>query len=97
MSNAKHTPTPWRLIEVMGSSSIHGYDKEIGHIEILNYYTPVPTSKANAAFIVTAVNAFEPMREALRAYTEFEKGEPVLSSRLEKARQILASLEGSAT
>lgn len=67
MSESKHTPTPWmtspynamgvfdsdkRCVAVV-YSGVHSYDIDLGERE------------ANAAFIVKAVNAYEPMVEAL--------------------------------
>lgn len=62
-----HTPTktPWKLIDTVGSVSIHAQD-----IEILNYYSPVPSARANAALIVRAVNSHEALVKCLQKWAE---------------------------
>jgi hypothetical protein len=46
---AKASPRPWKLIEVLGGISVHA-----GTVTLLNYYSPVDTSKNNAKAIAHA-------------------------------------------
>lgn len=61
MNLPKHSPTPWKLIDVMGHVSIHSHP-----IQILAYHEPVPQSRVNAAHIVRCVNSHDDLLAACR-------------------------------
>jgi hypothetical protein len=76
MKNIQHTPTPWNFIDVMGACALYA-----GQMEILNFRNPVPKARANAAFIVRAVNAHEELLENLKwEHSNRMDGKPCLAS-----------------
>jgi hypothetical protein len=76
MSNAKHTPTPWRVIEgnlIKQDYTTIGLDETAGVLigstrghPSSGFYPTEEEGAANAAFIVRAVNSHEQMVAALR-------------------------------
>lgn len=70
-ATVRHTPLPWHFYDFMGDGI--GYlrgpeDNEIAHHG--DTCNSPEINKANAAFIVQAVNSFEAMREALKAMVD---------------------------
>lgn len=74
MSEVKHTPTPWKIHEHDGESFLNGVGKSYWQIDgpqhaICNNRDCAGSSaeqKANAAFIVKAVNSYEKLVAALQ-------------------------------
>lgn len=66
---AEHTPTPWKLINVLGRSSIYGNG---GHKDSLVHiwHSPSWEHQCNAARIVHCVNTFDAVVEALEGLLE---------------------------
>jgi hypothetical protein len=59
----RHTPTPWKYTDALGLFDLHG-----NHITDIKSYGMFPVmNQLNAAFIVRAVNSFDPMLGALEA------------------------------
>ena len=103
----KHAPTPWTHGEyrVYGGAFIKKVGDTIPIAEIPGHGIEGIHAKAvaNAAFIVRAVNAYQPMKDALRKLDEFERvmGEYNLDTLLYElsgivrdAREALAAAEG---
>ena len=67
-SLTKSTATPWHIEE---HRAWHVYSKG-QHVALMNY---IDEAKANAELICLAVNAFQPMVEALRHLVEFARRE----------------------
>lgn len=119
MTNVKHTDAPWALGEenVGGGFNIYAGNLRIAHTSIQARVTKPDTrpigedeAKANAAFIVKAVNSYEPMLDALKKLTAEMVGIggfgpeirelvgntnwAVLTQRVQEARAAIAKAEG---
>ena len=65
-TQAKHTPTPWKMSETApasGNYEVHTEEDTIAYISGMT----APNSKENAEFIVKACNSYDKMRELLSA------------------------------
>jgi hypothetical protein len=73
MTTQKHTPTPWKVQHdgcIMGPS----FFIKIASPWIEEAWTGDAEARANAAFIVQAVNSFDAMKKALEAFADFCDG-----------------------
>ncbi len=78
MSDIKHTPTPWRTDEDFDHLSVAGADgAQIADCCILGFKVKRndAINRANAAFIVRAVNAHDDLVDALEVAKQFVEQE----------------------
>lgn len=77
-TQTEHTPTPWELIENVSGSFIARDGKQVGRILKLD----------DAAFIVRAVNSYDPLMTAMRRIFGLVDGEIESNTYFEMCEEI---------
>ena len=98
MKKSEHTPTPWRVGDAGNTVFGPKTDKPAPQI-IADLMGCGENRKANAAFIVRAVNSHDMLVNALQKLldcAETEKGMDFYSAHKELARKALAAAKGDA-
>lgn len=95
----KHTPTPWNIVTEKNYSSIENYEEDVQICKIPLF----GEGKADAEFIVRAVNSHEALAAALRDLTSwfkyakkhgYENARELNPVYLEQAQAALAKAKG---
>ena len=87
MAQARHTPTPWRVVEADGKRNVIWNSKVSEAISDDKEMT-----EANAEFIVRAVNSHEALVEALRGMVKYVDSLPLSDIKHQNGYWVKAKL-----